>query len=64
LAQELAQCIAVVGGIGCTFPPRRQLAEKAGGGANVTELARRHFDGDGASERIADRVDLGCAPST
>lgn len=64
LTHELPQSVAVVGRIGRTFPARWQLAEEADGGADVAQLSRRHFDGDGASERIADRVDLGRAPST
>jgi hypothetical protein len=59
LAQELTQRVAVVGGVGGTPPARRQLTEKLGGGPDITELARRYLDGDGAPERVADGVDLG-----
>lgn len=64
VVQELPQSVTVVGGIGRTFPTWWQLAEKSNGGTNVAELTRCHLNRYGASERIADRVDLGCPPST
>ena len=64
LCHELPQRVAVVSRVGCTFAARWQLAEEADSRADVAQLAWRHFDGDGASECIADRVDLGRTPST
>lgn len=61
--QKLAQGVAVVGGIGGALPGRRQLRDEARGCAHVVELAWRHRDGDRPAERVADRVDLGRAPS-
>ena len=63
LAQELAERVAVVGGVGGTAAAWRKLSKKLSGRPHVADLSRRHLDGDGAPERVADGVDLGRAPA-
>ena len=63
LMQELAEGIAVVGRVGGTPAAWRKLSEQLSGCSNIPALSRRHLDGDGAPERVADGVDLGRAPA-
>ena len=62
--QELAQPVAVVGCIGRAQPPRRQRRQECDGGPHVAKLARRYFEGDGASGAIDDGVDFCRAPAS
>ncbi len=61
LAQELAQGVAVIGGIGSAGSSWRELVEEAFCGTNIAALAGRHLNRDDPSEGIANRMDLGRA---
>jgi hypothetical protein len=50
--------MAVVGGVGGQATACRNCADQRCRDSNVAEMARRHFDGDGASARVGDGVDF------
>jgi hypothetical protein len=56
--KKATQTIAVVGGVGGQASAWRNSGDQGCRDPNVAEMARRHFDGDGASARIDDGVDL------
>jgi hypothetical protein len=56
--KKATQTIAVVGGVGGQASAWRNAADQGCRDSNVAEMARRHFDGDGASARIDDGVDF------
>jgi hypothetical protein len=61
LKKKATQTIAVVGGVGSQATACRNSDDQGCRDANVAEMARRHFDGDGASTRVDDGVDLRAA---
>lgn len=56
--QELAQAVAVVGGVASATPCRRERREQGQDHAHVAELARRYFDRDRPPLTVNDGVDL------
>ena len=52
--KKATQTIAVVGGVGGQAPTWRNSADQRCRDTNVTEMARHHLDGDGASARVND----------
>lgn len=56
--EKAAQAVCIIGGVCGAKLRRGQRAEKGHGGADIAELPRHCFDGDGAAERIADGVDF------
>lgn len=61
LDEELAQTVAVVGGIGGTKTARGQRSKERERGAHVTELTGRYLEGDEPAFAIDDGVDFGRA---
>ena len=57
------QTIAVVGGVGGQASAWRNSGDQGCRDSNVAEMARRHFDSDGASARVDDGVDFRGAPA-
>ena len=49
---------SLVGGVGSQAAACRNSGDQGCRDSNVAEMARRHFDGDGASARVDDGVDF------
>ena len=58
LTQETTEPIAVIGRVGGQATARRNSADQNCRDADVAEMSRGYFDGDGASARIDDGVDF------
>ena len=57
--QEVSQTIGIIiGGIGRTYARRRQGCQQGDGDRSIATLARRHFEGNGSAEAVADGVDF------
>jgi hypothetical protein len=56
--KKATQTIAVVGGVGGQASAWRNSGDQGCRDSNVAEMARRHFDSDGASARVDDGVDF------
>ena len=62
LEKKATQTIAVVGGVGGQASACRNCADQGCCDTNVAAMARRHFDGDRASARVDNGVDLVVRP--
>ena len=64
LDEEMAQTIAVIGGVACQATPRREGADQSRGNPDIAELAGRYFNRDRAPAGVNDGVDFRRAASS
>jgi len=62
--QEVAQIISIISSIGGTYARRRQGCQQGDGDGRIAALARRHFEGDGSAEAVADSMDFRAPAAT